>query len=874
MVLRGAVFVALGLLLGCGEPSAGPRLRLELRPGQGKVKPLELLGVRVSGAGTVQVRDARGRVYQSMPASSLLRFRVGGQAGAQQLRLLDDDGHVVDSMAFQVEAETSLKDEGGRMATLLQLLESTMRTWTPGLTDGVGQLRWHDRDYRFYVHWLRDHVHMFKGMRYFDGSGAEILEVFRDSQREDGMIWDFFRGGLAEGNFYDTAFEPHGFARRLDGLQFARMPVEADVEYLFVEGIYLAWKMTGDDPWMASYLDAAVRAMDYSASHPERWSSAYQLIRRGYTIDTWDFQHEATSAGLFPRWSSILIDPSRSRFGVMFGDNLGYAAACMQLAEMLQWSRRLQDAERFRERAAAILERVNRLSWMSKRGHYRHWVPEEPRVLNKLAPQAERQLSLSNAYAINRGIGQEKAAAIIEAYQELRDHLPSGAPGEWYGIYPPFEHGFEDHARPWQYVNGGVLPLVAGELARGAFHHGYEGYGADILQRVLKLAEKHGNRVHFAYTGAHLDAAEPEFTVIDLSPYATMDLGGQGAQGVPNWMESTPDDHLAELPTGRHDFAGVPFLVADPAKNGRRAVAAVSGRDSLPARIEIPVGQRAAALYLLHSTGDNDESQLAGSVVLNYQDGTHHTQYLLRGHNVAQWWYPDLSEPSSVSSKQAERQPLVKLAFRGRNDACTHIGMYWFGLNNPTPDKTIESVTLVSADNRAIYALAGLTLSNEPLHMPRSEVSYGGPGGWAAAAVTHALIEGLMGVEERKMRFEEVTVAPRWAVTDSKRVEATVHMPASHAYVSYVYTTDGEQIELLLTGSGSRARCHVLLPAAHPTLRRATVDGRGVPFTVSSVANSDYADVEVPLPGPVQLRLEFAAQGGAGETAAWGGAGH
>ena len=95
-----------------------------------------------------------------------------------------------------------------------------------------------------------------KGFKYFDGSGAGAVDFFRETQREDGMIWDFFSRGQ-EPSFYETAYGPLGYARRYDGVEMVRMPVEADVEYLFVEGVYFAWKSAADDAWMGRQLDAA-----------------------------------------------------------------------------------------------------------------------------------------------------------------------------------------------------------------------------------------------------------------------------------------------------------------------------------------------------------------------------------------------------------------------------------------------------------------------------------------------------------------------------------------------------------------------------------------------------------------------------------------
>ncbi len=182
------------------------------------------------------------------------------------------------------------------------------------------------------------------------------------------MIWDFFSRGQ-EPSFYETAYGPLGYARRYDGVEMVRMPVEADVEYLFVEGVYFAWKSTADDAWMARQLDAAVRAMDYSFTDRARFSTKYGLVKRGYTIDTWDFQIDDATTRIFPRWGTLLVDPDRSKFGVMFGDNTGYAASCGYLAEMLERAGRPQEAARFRA------AREGRARAARPRGLARHALP-------------------------------------------------------------------------------------------------------------------------------------------------------------------------------------------------------------------------------------------------------------------------------------------------------------------------------------------------------------------------------------------------------------------------------------------------------------------------------------------------------------------
>lgn len=756
--------------------AAEPELRLDLERPPAVVRPLQSVTVPSPGPGSLSVVDGAGREYLRVPAAGRVTFRVGGSAGPQVVRLLDSKGRVVRSTTIVLEPRTEILDGPGRAQDLLRIARRTMERADAGDSGGVGTLVWRGNTYRYYVSWLRDHVHTLKGMKYFDGHGASILDLFRETQRPDGMVWDFFSRD-PQPSFYETAYGPLGYAARVDGLEMVRMPVEADVEYLFVEGIYFAWKMSADDAWMAEQLDAAVRAMDYSFSDKARFSSKYGLVKRGYTIDTWDFQIDDPTTALFKRWSTLLIDPERSRFGVMFGDNTGYAASCGYLAEMLERVGRIEEAARFRQRASEVRVRLDETAWLGS--HFRHWVPEDEGVVRDVGVDEKAQVSLSNIYSLNRGISQQQAAAIIRTYQTIRAALPPGSPGEWYAIYPPFTKGFESHSETWQYVNGGVSPIFAGELARGAFVHGFEAYAADVLRRVLGLVQASGERVAFAYTGAFPETPQPRFTPLDLSKLANMDLGGVGAPGVPRWMGAEPDDHLGRLPTGAQTFAGVPFVIADPASNGRRGAIAVSRRPGFARRVVVPVGAKAGSIYVLHSVGNAGNLKIAGAITFAYQDATEATQYVVQDRNVSGWWYPSLQGSWPEGFGAPRQAPLVSLAWRGRSDVCPNVGIYWYALDNPHPERAIKSVVFSSALDGAIYAVAGLTLADEPLHERPPAVSFGGPDNWAAAAIVYALVEGLAGVVDRDVAYRTAGVAPRWPAAETDEAKVVVHYPAS-----------------------------------------------------------------------------------------------
>ncbi|MEJ5171949.1 MAG: hypothetical protein WHU10_13260, partial [Fimbriimonadales bacterium] len=414
------------------------------------------------------------------------------------------------------------------MAELLTMLHSTM------VGDGEqGAVLWNGRVYRFFVRWLRDHVHTLKGMRYFADELQSGIDLYRDSQRDDGMIWDNVYPRHEHDNYWVVRFMEGGFYRAFEDKtgEFKRIPVENDVEYLFVEGVYQTWKATGDDAWMRSCLDAAVRALAYTRNDTAyRWSEKFGLPKRGFTIDTWDFQAEedCTVEG-----DAMRIRPGATRFGVMFGDATGYAMACRMLGEMLERAGRAEEAAQHRVLADEVLRRLDEAAWLGT--HYRHHVPEDPNVVRDLGVDESSQVSLSNAYSLNRGIPADHCGAILKTYRRMKSELPEGSPGEWYTIWPPFERGFGGHCSKGQYMNGSVTPIVAGELARGALEHGDEAYGADILSRLVELGRRFGGRFHCSYTGWFPPIVDPGWTTINLAPFANADVHGREAPGVPRW---------------------------------------------------------------------------------------------------------------------------------------------------------------------------------------------------------------------------------------------------------------------------------------------------------------------------------------------------
>ena len=792
-------------------------------------RPLDRLTVTAPFEGTVSVRDALGREYVRRPAGKAVRFQAAGALGNHVVHLEDAAGTIVETATFRVDCETGIDDAGGQFKNLLGMLHWTMVRWG----EANDCVRWNGKLYRYFVCWLRDHVHTMKGMKYFAPELKTAIELYRDSQREDGMIWDNIHRRTPDYNTWDWWFDYGGFIRKIeDGTwEFKRIPVENDVEYLFVEGLYYTWKATGDDAWMASCLDAAVRAFRYSTSDPYRWSARHRLLKRGFTIDTWDFQSDEDTA-LSGFTMAVRLD--KTRFGIMHGDNTGFGVGCRYLAEMLEHVDRPAEAAEFRTLGAEIKERLDKLAWNGR--FYTHHVPEDPSVQRDLGVDQSRQVSLSNAYGLNRGLTHEQCAAVIRTYQRIRREMPKTSPGEFYQIYPPFERGFGPHNARWDYMNGGVTTIVAGELAHGAFEHGFEDYGADILRRVARWGEKHEGYLHCTLRGAMPDPPKRKFQPLALAALANTDFDGRGAQGVPGWTGEGVND-LHEMPSGRQVFHGIPFDVIDPAANGRRACIGLKAAEGYALEARIPVGRKAASLYLLHTSAGRG---LIGAIVLRYKDGTAHTQYVLHGHQVGGWWMP--TDPPY----DHHQMPTCKAAWRGANEMFKNVGVYAYGLDNPHPEREIGEIVLEGSRSGSFWAVLAVTLCDKPVFFMPSDVSYGIPDNWGAAAVVYALIEGLAGIKDTGVAFGRATLAPRWEAAGVRKATATARYGASGGYLRYRYRHEPQKKRLSLefAGSGTEFEVGILLPRGKRP-KAVKLDAQPVAVKTRRVEKSTYACLSV-----------------------------
>jgi len=457
------------------------------------LEPLDALpvaGTAPEGA-LLELRDGKQAVYSARPVEGAFstELPVGGALGEQAVVLSGPDGGELARLPFRLDAETKVTCKDEPYDEVWQAMEAFIKPRHRRRTLG-------GKEVTIYVPWVRDDVHVMKAFKYWEPEVGSFEEHMLDVQSPEGIIYDYIMDPNS-GAFRqrEAVFEPRYVRREEDeDVGYQRLPVEADVEYLVVEGIYTAWQARGDDEWMARQLPRLEKAIECAMADPLRWSEEHGLIKRGYTIDTWDFKffgfdrsHLKTGAQVQEAVFNIHPDTPMC---IMHGDNSGMYQACRQMADMFAARGEEQKSSRYAGLAEQFRENTNEHCWNGR--YYDHWVPVTPLGMDQGGIDGSKVLSLSNPYDINRGLpDHEQAAAIIREYKRIREENRDKYMAEWFSVYPWWPKGFSG-VEPAEYVNGGIIIIVAGELAKAAFHHGFEQYGADIIRRVHDIMEQYG----------------------------------------------------------------------------------------------------------------------------------------------------------------------------------------------------------------------------------------------------------------------------------------------------------------------------------------------------------------------------------------------
>ncbi|MEM3610086.1 MAG: hypothetical protein QW076_04255 [Candidatus Anstonellales archaeon] len=363
--------------------------------------------------------DKRGKISEII--------NIKGALGIHKVRVYTDSNNLVE-LSLKVDTFTRILTTSGFFDRFYDFLSFTVKRDSSFFRIG-------DKWINCNPTWIRDHIHEMKGYKYWETDIKSYIEHMLDLQMDNGAYYDFI----------STINDPHRdyvgkeWKREdeEDGIIYIRIPVEADLEYLLVEGAYTVWQVTGDNEWIKKYLPKLEKGLFYSMSDPLRWDKNYQLVKRPFTIDTWDFTNYLSNDMLETNRKIRELSPDNP-FCIMHGDNSGMFEACYYLSKIYESLGDIEKSRFWRNKAEHFKIRTNELCWNGR--FYTHQIHLDPQESSKY-DESER-LSLSNAYNINRGIvDHDRAVKIIKEYKTRweRDKETGRSFAEWYSIDPPYE---------------------------------------------------------------------------------------------------------------------------------------------------------------------------------------------------------------------------------------------------------------------------------------------------------------------------------------------------------------------------------------------------------------------------------------------------
>jgi hypothetical protein len=198
-----------------------------------------------------------------------------------------------------------------------------------------------------------------------------------------------------------------------------------------------------------------------------------------------------------------------------------------------------------------------------------------------------------------------------------------------------------------------------------------------------------------------------QFSDVNLKKCFTIDISKQVNMGFADetamdkkggWLDQGSNADLASLPTGKQVFSNVPFQVIDPKQNNGKSCLMLYSkiRDYFPEKVDgIPVGKKTGKLYFLQGSGYTSNEKIF-KYTIKYNDETFAEVIVEGGRQISDW-----NDPQEV--------PDAKIGWEGSNPAFKKIGLYVFKWQNPSPEKTIDSISITSMKNQTVAGIIAIT---------------------------------------------------------------------------------------------------------------------------------------------------------------------
>lgn len=120
----------------------------------------------------------------------------------------------------------------------------------------------------------------------------------------------------------------------------------------------------------------------------------------------------------------------------------------------------------------------------------------------------------------------------------------------------------------------------------------------------------------------------------------------------------------------------------------------------------------------------------------------------------------------------------------------------------------------------------------------------GGPSAWGAASFISAIDEGLAGIVDLGVNYDEMYFSPKFPITDYTELRYITGYEISQTMVDVRYILEDNGMRYDVYSPSKKITAHILMPKNKACVK-VLLNGTEVEYAVNTVVNSDYVDLDI-----------------------------
>jgi hypothetical protein len=128
--------------------------------------------------------------------------------------------------------------------------------------------------------------------------------------------------------------------------------------------------------------------------------------------------------------------------------------------------------------------------------------------------------------------------------------------------------------------------------------------------------------------------------------------------------------------------------------------------------------------------------------------------------------------------------------------------------------------------------------------------------GWGSSAMLYALVEGLVGIQDKDKLFRRVRICPKWIAAGIEKAEVKIDYKSSGAFVKYEYSHTADRLTLNLSGSYEYVQFSLPLPMNYDA-GDLTVGGKKKKYIIATINQSNYLIADADIKGEFEVILKL-----------------